>query len=60
MFELTVLANPLAEAQKQRIHALINKRVKVSPAEYSKIMLEKELNYGKFQGTVIPNFQYLN
>jgi len=41
MFELTVLANPLAEAQKQRIHALINKRVKVSPAEYSKIMLEK-------------------
>lgn len=38
----------------------LNKRVKVSAREYSKIMLEKERSYGKFQGIINPLFQYLN
>lgn len=60
MFEITVVANPVSESQKKRINTFLDHRVKVSPAEFSKIMSEKEQSYGKFKGKIVPNFEYLN
>lgn len=51
--QLQINQNILSPAQIQRIEKMMNERVQVTAAEFTRILLEKEKKYGIFKG-VIP------
>lgn len=47
--------NPLSKSQIENIHERLRNRIKISPEEYTRIMLEREKNYGIFKGVIKLN-----
>jgi 3-hydroxy-3-methylglutaryl CoA synthase len=55
MMTTKVISNPLGEGQIQAIFDRLANRIKVDPKQYTKIMLERENNFGKFRGSIPLN-----
>ena len=60
LLSIEVKKNPIGEVQREKIENFLENRVKICPKEYSKIMYQKEKNYGHFQGKIEINFDQLN
>jgi hydroxymethylglutaryl-CoA synthase len=52
MLNVKIHKNPLNRLQVESILGKLENRIKISPNEYTQMMLERERNYGVFRGHV--------
>ena len=52
MLTVRVHQNPLSKQQVDSVLDRLKNRIKVSPEEYTQIMLERERNFGKYRGPI--------
>ena len=52
MLTVKVHQNPLNRQQVENVFERLKNRVKVSPEEYTRVMMEREKNYGVYKGLI--------
>lgn len=52
MLSVKIHENPLNKSQIENIFERLQNRVKISPEEFTRVMLEKERHFGTFRGII--------